>query len=92
MGRYCLNASMAFHLMCPMIVFLDEDGVRYLYVCRHNEDENVVPYNSEIAILWSAAHNVQIVSKHGSEMYLAKYISKSEPSLKIELPEKCSDP
>ena len=45
-----------------------------------------------IAILWGAAHNVQIVSKHGFEMYLAKYISKPEPSLKIELPEKCSDP
>ena len=25
-------------------------------------------------------------------MYSAKYISKPEPSLKIELPEKCSDP
>ena len=35
---------------------------------------------------------MQIVSKHGFEMYLAKYISKPEPSLKIELPEKCSDP
>ena len=46
----------------------------------------------EIAILWGAAHNVQIVSKHGFEMYLAKYISKPEPSPKIELPEKCSDP
>ena len=32
------------------------------------------------------------MSKHGFEMYLAKYISKPEPSLKIELPEKCSDP
>ena len=62
------------------------------YVRRHDEDKNVVPYNPEIAILWGAAHNVQIVSKHGFEMYLAKYISKPEPSLKIELPEKCSDP
>ena len=47
-------------------VCLDEDGVRYLYVRRHDEDKNVVPYNPEIAILWGAAHNVQIVSKHGS--------------------------
>ena len=60
--------------------------MRYLYVCRHDEDKNVVPYNLEIAILWGAAHNVQIVSKHGFEMYLA------EPSLKIELPEKFSEP
>ena len=71
---------------------------------RHDEDKNVVPYNPEIAILWGAAHNVQIVSKHGFEMYLAKYISKPfemylakyiskpEHSLKTELPEKCSDP
>ena len=59
---------------------------------RHDEDKNVVPYSPEIAILWGAAHNVQIVSKHGFEMYLAKYISKPEPSLKIDLPEKCSDP
>ena len=69
-------------------VCLDEDGIRYLYVRRHDEDKNVVPYNPEIAILWGAAHNVQ----HGFEMYLAKYISKPEPSLNIELPEKCSEP
>ena len=70
-------------------VSLDEDGVRYLYMRRHSEDKYVVPYNPEIAILWGAAHNVQIVSKHGFE---AKYISKPEPSLKIKLPEKCSEP
>ena len=29
---------------------LDDDGVRYLYVRRHNEDALVVPYNPEIAI------------------------------------------
>ena len=73
-------------------VCLDEDGVRYLYVRRHDEDKNIVPYNPEIAILWGAAHNVQMVSKHGFEMYLAKYISKPEPSLKVDLPEKCSEP
>ena len=73
-------------------VCLDEEGVRYLYVRRHEEDKCVVPYNPEIAILWGAAHNVQVVSKHGFEMYLAKYISKPEPSFKIELPENCSAP
>ena len=30
--------------VCP-----DEDGVRYMYVRRHDEDKNVVPYNPEIA-------------------------------------------
>ena len=39
--------------------------MRYLYVRQHDEDKNVVPYNPEIAILWGAAHNVQMVSKHG---------------------------
>ena len=58
-------------------------------MCRHDEDKNIMPYNPEIAILWGAAHNVQIVSKHGFEMYLAMYISKP---LKIELPGKCSEP
>lgn len=43
-------------------VRLDEDGVRYLYVRRHDEDKNIVPYNPEIAILWGAAHNVQCPS------------------------------
>ena len=51
-----------------------------------------MPYNPEIAVLWGAAHNVQMVSKHGFEMYLARYISKPEPSPKIDLPQKCSDP
>ena len=62
-----------------------------MYVRQHDEDK-VVPYNSEIAILWGAAHNAQLVSKHGFEMYLAEYISKPEPSLEIDLLEKCSDP
>ena len=71
---------------------LDDDCVRYLYVRRHKEDRMVVPFNPEIAILWGATHNVQRVSKHGFEQYLAKYISKAEPSFKIDLPEDASDP
>ena len=55
---------------------------------RHKEDALVVPYNLEKALLWGAAHNVQKVSRHGFEMYLAKYISK--PSLGIQLPENAS--
>ena len=59
----------------------------YLYLRRHKEDALV---NPEIALLWGAAHNVQKVSRHGFEMYLAKYISKPEPSLSIQLPENAS--
>ena len=71
---------------------LDEDCVRYIYVRRHEEDRLVVPYNPELMILWGAAHNVQRVSRHGFEMYLAKYISKPEPSTNIHLPENASEP
>ena len=38
---------------------------------------------------WGA---VQRVAKHGYEQYLAKYISKAEPSFNIDLPENASDP
>ena len=71
---------------------LDDEQVRYLYVRRHKEDTLVVPYNPEIAILWEASHNIQRVSSLGFQQYLAKYISKPEPSLTIELPENCSEP
>ena len=43
-------------------------------------------------ILRGVAHNVQRVSRHGFEMYLAKYISKPEPSTNIHLPENASEP
>ena len=52
----------------------------------------VVPHNLEMLVVWGAGHNVQCVSQHGFEMYLAKYISKSEPMIKIELPENVSPP
>lgn len=51
-----------------------------------------MPYNPELCILWGAAHNVQRVAKHGYEQYLAKYISKAEPSFNIDLPNNASDP
>ena len=68
---------------------LDEDCVRYIYVRRHKENRLVVPYNPELMILWDAA---QRVSRHGFEMYLAKYISKPEPSINVHLPENASEP
>ena len=61
---------------------MDEDCVRYVYVRRHEEDRLVVPYNPELMI---AAHNVQRESRHGFEVYLAKCISKPEPSTNIHL-------
>ena len=71
---------------------LDEDNTRYLYPRRNEEDKMIVPHNLEMLVVWGAGHNVQRVSRHGFEMYLAKYISKPEPSTKIELPENTSAP
>ena len=65
---------------------LDEDQIRYLDMRRLSEDAIVVQYNPGIAILLGAHHNVQHVSKHGFEQYLSKYISKTEPSCKTDLP------
>ena len=69
-----------------------EDCVGSHYGRRHWEDRLVVPYNPQIALLWGASHNMEGVSKHGFEQYLAGYISKPEPSLRIELPENASEP
>ena len=57
---------------------LDDDHVRYLDMRRLSEDAFTVQYSPEIDILWGAHHNVQHVSKHGFEQYLAKYISKTD--------------
>ena len=71
---------------------LHDEGIRYLYVRRDKEDALVVPYNPELCILWGAAHNMQRVAKHSYEQYLAKHISKVEPSFNIDLPNNASDP
>ena len=92
-GKYLPYCKYGFPFKVPQLTEeLDEDCVRFVYVRREREDRMVVPYNPEIAILWGASHNVQRVSKHGFEQYLAKYISKAEPSCKIQLPENASLP
>ena len=35
---------------------------------------------------------MQRVAKHGYEQYLAKYISKAEPSFNVDLPNNASEP
>jgi len=91
-GKYLPYCKYGFPFKVPQLTEeLDEDGVRFIYVRREHEDRMVVPYNPEVAILWGASHNVR-VSKHGFEQYLAKYISKAEPSSKIQLPENASLP
>ena len=76
-GKYLPHCKYGFPFKVPQLTEeLDEDCVRFVYVRREREDRMVVPYNPEIAVLWGASHNVQRVSKHGFEQYLAKYISK----------------
>ena len=92
-GKRLHTCKYGFHFAVPQTEkCLDEEGIRYLYVRRHKEDALVVPYNPELCILWGAAHNVQRVAKHGYEQYVAKYISKAEPSFNIDLPNNASDP
>ena len=71
---------------------LDEDGIRYLYTRRCKEDQVIVPYNLEILLFWGASMNIQRVSRHGFETYLAKYISKPESSFNVKLSENPSAP
>ena len=67
---------------------LDESGVRYLYVRQHDEDKWVSPYILELLLFWCGHANVQRVTKNGYEMYLAKYIAKSQCPDKIVLTDK----
>ena len=71
---------------------LDKDCVHILYKYRCKEDCLVVPYNLEILLFWGASMNLQRVTKHGFEMYLAKYISKPESSFDVKLSKNPSDP
>ena len=76
--------------MSQKVQELDEENIHYLYPRRH-EDKMVVPHNLEMLVVWGAGHNVQHVSRHGFEIYLAKYIS-AELTTKIQLPENASAP
>ena len=87
-GKTLGNCKYGFPFPIPQnIEELDDEHIRYVYVRRCDEDKLVVPYNPELAVLWGASHNVQRVSQHGFEQYLAKCISKPEPSANIKLPE-----
>lgn len=65
----------------------DESGMRMLYRRRWKEDSRVVPYNLPILLLMGAHVNIQQVTSGGWELYLAKYVSKAEPSFDLNLPE-----
>jgi hypothetical protein len=60
--------------------YLDEINNVYKYRRINEEDKNIVPYNPALLLLWDGHMNIQLVTKHGIEQYLVKYISKVEPS------------
>ena len=45
------------------------------------EDSLVAPYNLEILLFWGASMNLQRVSKHGFEMYLANIFQNQNLAL-----------
>ena len=71
---------------------LNKAGNRFLPRRTHKEDCNVVPYNPEILLLWGAHMNIQKVTASGWEMYLAKYVAKTEPSFSLQVSKDASDP
>ena len=71
---------------------LNKAGNRFLPRRTCKEDSNVVPYNPEILLLWGAHMNIQKVTASGWEMYLAKYVAKTEPSFSLQVSKGASDP
>lgn len=56
-----------------------EERRRYNYYCPCEGHENIIPYCPEIALVWNAHHNVQIVCQTAWSGYLLKYTTKCEP-------------
>ncbi len=67
-------------------------GNRFLPQRSCDKDMHVVPYNPETLLLWGAHMNIQKVTTSGWEMYLAKYVAKSEPSFSLNVSKDASDP
>ena len=57
---------------------LDDQKIRYNYVREEEEDRHVASYVMDLLLFWDGHANVQRVTDQGWEMYLAKYIAKSE--------------
>ena len=92
-GKVLAKCKYGFPFKIPQLKEeLDEDETRYVYVRRCKEDCLIVPYNLEILLFWGASMNIQRVSTHGFETYLAKYISKPESSFDVKLSESPSEP
>ena len=89
-GKVLSKCKYGFPFKTQLVEELGEECIRYLYQRRCKEDSLVVHYNLEIFLFWGASMNIQRVSKHGFEMYLAKYISNPEPSFQVNISENAS--
>ena len=90
-GKKLNRCKYGFPFKIQMEDQLNPAGNRYLPKRRCPDDVNIVPYNKEILFLWGAHMNIQRVTSSGWEMYLAKYVAKTEPSFQMQLSKDASD-
>ena len=86
-GKVLSKCKYGFPFKIPQhIDEIDHDCVRFLYKRRCKEDCLVVPYiQFRYIVILGCFYDLQRVTKHGFEMYLAKYISKPESSFDVKL-------
>lgn len=60
---------------------------RYTYPCTQPEDENLSPYVPEWLLAYGAAMNVMYVDGGSFLSYIAKYVTKAEPSGSVLQPD-----
>eukprot|EP00112_Aurelia_sp_Birch-Aquarium-sp1_P026726 Seg968.10 transcript_id=Seg968.10/GoldUCD/mRNA.D3Y31 product="hypothetical protein" protein_id=Seg968.10/GoldUCD/D3Y31 len=90
-GKKLNRCKYGFPFKIQMEDQLNHAGNRHLPKRRCQDDVNIVPYNKEILFLWGAHMNIQRVTGSGWEMYLAKYVAKTEPSFQMQLSRDASD-
>ncbi|MCP3664444.1 MAG: AAA family ATPase, partial [Gammaproteobacteria bacterium] len=90
-GKTITKCRYGFPAPLQRIEKLDETGMRYEYMRRHEEDKSVVPHNLEMMLLMDAHTNTQRVTGAFWAMYLAKYVTKLELSLNVDISEDASD-
>ncbi len=61
------------------------DGTRFEYMRRHQEDRRVVPYNPYLLDAWNAHICVLKITENGLERYLVKYAAKEEPTFGLSV-------
>lgn len=83
--RYDYPRTRTDNHMTPAYSKTAETG-RYTYPCTASEDENLSPYVPEWLLAHGAAQNVMYVDGGAFLAYIAKYVSKAEPSGTVQEP------